>query len=324
MRYRWDPAYPMGRRDTAATDATLRASDNERNAVADKLARHYAEGRLDETEFKSAWTPPCRPPRGATSRAVRRPPRLPSPPPPPPPRHRRVLPWVFLVVFFAIVAGATLPFYPLYHVPWLLVAIVGFVLWRRAVGGHRHHHHRGDRTTATAVWVGPTRSWTTEPCATPLPLPADTDRVTAPRALRSMELFAGLPEDELEEMAALCDISTAHPGQVVQAQDVPVRLWHVVSSGHAVVQRDGTPIGLLGRGDSWSEHSLLNGLRSSIAVVALSPLTLFTLSLRQFFAVPEHHPVLAGRLVARSATSADRLALPVYNALVHLGLAGGG
>ena len=80
-----------------------------------------------------------------------------------------------------------------------------------------------------------------------------------------------------------------------------------------------TPIGLLGRGDSWSEHSLLNELRSSIAVVALSPLTLLTLSQRGFFAIPERHPVLAGRLVARSATSADRLALPVFNALAHLG-----
>ena len=28
MRYRWDPAYPMGRRDTQAPDATLRASDD--------------------------------------------------------------------------------------------------------------------------------------------------------------------------------------------------------------------------------------------------------------------------------------------------------
>ena len=91
---------------------------------------------------------------------------------------------------------------------------------------------------------------------------------------------------------------------------MPVRLWHVIASGHAVVQRDGTPIGLLARGDSWSEHSLLNQLPSSIAVVALSPLTLFTLSNRQFFEIPEDHPVLAGRLVARSATSADRLALP--------------
>ncbi len=54
MRYRWDPAYPMGRRDTQPTDANLRASDGERNAVADKLSRHYAEGRLDEVEFKTA------------------------------------------------------------------------------------------------------------------------------------------------------------------------------------------------------------------------------------------------------------------------------
>ncbi|HEY1653402.1 MAG TPA: hypothetical protein VGG09_16065 [Acidimicrobiales bacterium] len=142
------------------------------------------------------------------------------------------------------------------------------------------------------------------------------------RTLRSMTLFGGLPDEELEELALECEICTAHPGQVVQAQDVPVRYWHVIIGGHAVVQRDETPIGLLGQGDSWSEHSLLNQLRSSIAVVALSPLTLLTLSQRRFFAVPDGHPVLAGRLVARSATSADRLALPVFNALAHL--SGGG
>jgi signal-transduction protein with cAMP-binding, CBS, and nucleotidyltransferase domain len=153
--------------------------------------------------------------------------------------------------------------------------------------------------------------------------PRQTDRTRRPTGdddlgpLRSLALFAGLPEAELEEFADRCAVSTAHPGQVIQAQDVPVRMWHVITDGHAIVQRDGTPIGLLGRGDSWSEHSLLNQLRSSIAVVALSPLTLLTLNRRTFFEVPEHHPVLAGRLVARSATSADRLALPVFNALAH-------
>ncbi len=157
---------------------------------------------------------------------------------------------------------------------------------------------------------------------TDIPRPKRTaDSATAPDladALRAMPLFAGLPDDELEDLAEECDVCTAHPGQVVQAQDVPVRYWHVIVAGHAVVQRDDTPIGLLGRGDSWSEHSLLNELRSSIAVVALSPLTLLTLSQRRFFTVPERHPLLAGRLVARSATSADRLALPVFNALFHL------
>ena len=137
--------------------------------------------------------------------------------------------------------------------------------------------------------------------------------------LRPLAFFAGHSDSELAEILARCSLATAHPGQVVQAQDVPVRMWHVIVAGHVVVQRDGTPIGLLGRGDSWSEHSILNGLPSSIAVVALSPLTLLTLSQRAFSEIPEHHPVLAGRLVARSATSPDRLALPVFNALAHLG-----
>jgi signal-transduction protein with cAMP-binding, CBS, and nucleotidyltransferase domain len=139
------------------------------------------------------------------------------------------------------------------------------------------------------------------------------------RRLRDFALFSGLPVDELDQLAASCDVCTAHPGQVIQAQDVPVRLWHLLVRGHVIVQRDGTPIGLLSQGDSWSEHSLLNRQRSPIAVVALSPVTLLTLREREFFAIPEQHPVLAGRLVARAATSPDRLAVPVFNALTHVG-----
>ncbi len=159
------------------------------------------------------------------------------------------------------------------------------------------------------------RTHSLRPKDTTAGLGADDDLVGA---VRSLPLFADLSGEEIAELAGECELCTAHPGQVVQAQDVPVRYWHVITGGHAVVQRDDTPIGLLGRGDSWSEHSLLNQLRSSIAVVALSPLTLLTLSRRQFFAIPEEHPVLAGRLVARSAVSPDRLAQPVFNALVHL------
>ena len=153
--------------------------------------------------------------------------------------------------------------------------------------------------------------------ATPnVPMTADAEDLAA--VLGTIALFAGLPAGEVDEIAARCSISTAHPGQVLQAQDVPVRWWHVIVRGHAIVQRHGTPIGLLGQGDSWSEHSILNQMRSPIGVVALSPVTLLTVSRRQFFGIPEHNPVLAGRLVARSATSADRLAQPVFNVLTHL------
>src|ERR1700756_3767686 len=101
-----------------------------------------------------------------------------------------------------------------------------------------------------------------------------------------MPLFDDLPPSELEEVAALCDVATAHPGQVLQAQDVPVRRRHLITAGHAVVQRDGVPLGLLARGDSWGEHSLLNRLRSPITVVALSPLTVVTIRDKEFFAIP--------------------------------------
>ncbi len=95
MRYRWDPAYPMGRRDPQATDAALRASDDERNGVADKLSRHYAEGRLDEVEFKTRLdTAMSATTRGDLNGLFHDLPPLPSEPPPPPPRHRRILPWV--------------------------------------------------------------------------------------------------------------------------------------------------------------------------------------------------------------------------------------
>src|SRR5580698_2799843 len=108
----------MGRRDM--TDASMRASDDERNAVADKLSRHYAEGRLDETEFKTRLdTAMSATTRGDLSGLFHDLPKLPSEPPPPPPRHRRILPWVFVVGFLAIAAGASISFSP-FHVPWIL------------------------------------------------------------------------------------------------------------------------------------------------------------------------------------------------------------
>jgi Domain of unknown function (DUF1707) len=143
MRYRWDPAYPMGRRDTQAYDASMRASDDERNAVADKLSRHYAEGRLDEVEFKNRLdTAMSATTRGDLNGLFDDLPRLQSEAPPPPPRHRRILPWVLVVILVAIAAGTTMPFYPLYHVPWFLFAVIAFFVWRRAAGHQLHSHHR--------------------------------------------------------------------------------------------------------------------------------------------------------------------------------------
>jgi hypothetical protein len=129
----------------------MRASDDERNAVADKLSHHYAEGRLDESEFKtrldaamSART------RGDLNGLFHDLPKLPDPPPPPPTRRQRTMPWLLLFGFVAFIALATIPWWPLYHVPWFLFAIIGFLLWRRAAGS-RHHHRHDHGTQSSSV-----------------------------------------------------------------------------------------------------------------------------------------------------------------------------
>ena len=224
MRYRWDPAYPMGRRDGRPPDPPcgLRTTSATRSPTSSR-----ATTPRDGSTRSSSRTARHR----HVGHDTRRPhglfddlPPLPSEPPPPPPRHRRILPWVFLVAFLAIAAGATMPFYPLYHVPWILFAVVGFILWRRAAGTVAHHHH--------ATRAGPARSWTTE---------RGRAHRTHPRLVKR---DAPTPTDGADTAAAALDgalrrparrrtrgaggavrVSTAHPGQVVQAQDVPVRLW---------------------------------------------------------------------------------------------------
>ena len=95
-------------------------------------------------------------------------------------------------------------------------------------------------------------------------------------------------------------------------------LWHVITAGtpssNATASRSGC----------WAGATRGPSTRCSTSCARPSPWwrsrpsPCSPCSDRQFFAIPDDHPVLAGRLVARSAISADRLALPVFNALAHL------
>ena len=137
MRCRWDPPYPNSGRRTSTADSTLRASDAERNDVADKLSRHFADGRLDQTEFKARLDRAI----GATTRGDLHGlfddlPPLADEPPPPRPRRLRLASFVLIVALVAVAAGSTLSYM---HLPWLLLVLVGLFVWRQA-GGHRHLH----------------------------------------------------------------------------------------------------------------------------------------------------------------------------------------
>jgi uncharacterized protein DUF1707 len=145
MRYRWDPVYAAtGRRMMPPNDTHVRASDAERNEVADKLSRHFAEGRLDSTEFKERLDQAM----GATTRGDLTGlfddlPRLDSEPVPAPSRRRRLVPFLLILALVVVAAGSTLSYLRL---PWLLLAVVAFFLWSRSGRLHHHRHAHSDRS----------------------------------------------------------------------------------------------------------------------------------------------------------------------------------
>jgi hypothetical protein len=137
MRLRPDAARWMG----SPSASHMRVSDAERNAVADNLSRHFSEGRLDETEFKerldaarSAKT------QGDLDGLFDDLPSFAPEPPSPPSRRRRLVPSLFLLALVVLVAGSAVSVWDAVRVPWFLIVVVAFFLWRRAGRHHVHHH----------------------------------------------------------------------------------------------------------------------------------------------------------------------------------------
>jgi hypothetical protein len=143
MRYRWDPVYPSGgRRPSSSSDTSIRASDAERNEVADRLSRHFADGRLDQIEFKARLDRAM----GATTRGdlgglFDDLPPLGADETPSAPRRRRIAPLILAMVAFVVFAAAVGSTLSLMRVPWLLLVAFGLLLWHRT-GHHRSHRSR--------------------------------------------------------------------------------------------------------------------------------------------------------------------------------------
>jgi hypothetical protein len=127
----------------------LRVSDAERAEVADRLAKHYSEGRLDQAEFDERVDQAMRaktrsdlsglfddlpltdePEPSETSRAARVAPRRRDERP----RRRHPILFLALVIVVAITLGHALV---QLYIPWLLIGLLA-VLW--LVYGPGHHH----------------------------------------------------------------------------------------------------------------------------------------------------------------------------------------
>jgi hypothetical protein len=145
---------------TSSADPQLRISDAERTEVADRLSRHYSDGRLDQAEFNERLDRAMKaktqadlnglftdlPPIDEPGKAVKAMPKTERRPEARRPLHR-ILGFILIVVVAVIVARALMwPFFGLLGffghalfvpVPWILIAIAVFLGWRYATRHRR-------------------------------------------------------------------------------------------------------------------------------------------------------------------------------------------
>jgi hypothetical protein len=146
--YHDEPGQPWGRdwtrhvRPPGPPPSAMRVSNVERTEVTNALCRHFGDGRLDEAELNDRLALAA----AAKTRADLAPllADLPSlereEPAPRPARPPRRVGWIVLAVLVVVaMAGAVAhTTAAIVHVPWLLVALVVWLVLRRS----RHHHQR--------------------------------------------------------------------------------------------------------------------------------------------------------------------------------------
>ncbi|HAM01565.1 MAG TPA: DUF1707 domain-containing protein [Acidimicrobiaceae bacterium] len=134
--------WPGGRRYNVP-GPDMRVSDSERAEVADILAKHFGEGRLDQAEFDERMQKAM----AAKTRSdlavllADLPAMTPAGTQPGEMRRRRGHVGLLLIAVFLFAVAVSVPVWP-YHFPWFLFAVVFFLIWRvtrRGWGWRRHY-----------------------------------------------------------------------------------------------------------------------------------------------------------------------------------------
>ncbi len=142
--WNWGPA---GRR-RFGENPNLRVSDADRTQVADRLSKHYADGRLDQAEFnervEKAMSAKTQADLNGLLDDLPADPPLPEAARPRPPRRRHPILLIIALIILASVAWHLLwhPFFFFLPLPWLVIALVAFLLLRRR-GSWRYRGGQG-------------------------------------------------------------------------------------------------------------------------------------------------------------------------------------
>jgi hypothetical protein len=139
MRMHYEASRGRGPWTGGTSSAQMRVSDTERNKVADQLSHHFADGRLDQSEFKDRLdTAMSSKTRGDLSGLLTDLPPLAADPSAKPAhpgrRRRRHLGSIVLLLTLALLvvdsAVSTVRWH-FFAVPWFLVFVFGVFVWHR-------------------------------------------------------------------------------------------------------------------------------------------------------------------------------------------------
>ena len=108
--------------------------------------------------------------------------------------------------------------------------------------------------------------------------------------LRTVPLFAGLGNRELERISTLADIIDLPADRRIMSQGERGTEMFVLVDGNARVERDGAPLGDRGAGEVLGEIALLDGGPRTATVTLTEPSRLLVLARREFHALMDEFP----------------------------------
>jgi CRP/FNR family transcriptional regulator, cyclic AMP receptor protein len=115
--------------------------------------------------------------------------------------------------------------------------------------------------------------------------------------MRSVPLFGGLTEHELERVASLADIVDLPKDRVIMTQGQLGWEMFVLVTGSARVERDGQSLGERGPGEVLGEIALLDGGPRTATVTLSQPSRLLVLARREFGELMDEFPEIRLRIL---------------------------
>jgi CRP-like cAMP-binding protein len=108
--------------------------------------------------------------------------------------------------------------------------------------------------------------------------------------LKSVSIFSGMGERELEQVAQLLDEVEVPAGKVLMRQGDNGNEMFIIAKGRVQVERNGKVISERGPGSTMGEVSLLSEGPRTATVTALEPSTLLYAAHREFHSLMDAHP----------------------------------